>query len=887
MLCSSYLFRHACEGQHGGFIGSNARWERALNTRDWLLLAVASMPLGLVSQANAQAPPLSSVQVDAPNIVLIVVDDLGRAELGGYGQRLLRTPNLDALATRSALFTDAYATAPVCAPSRCSIMTGMHAGHCAVDENFEPNIPLESRDPTIAELLGSVGYHGVMVGKWALGGELDDGTPWDVQSAPWRVGFTDVFAALDQSLAQDHFPEWLWRAQGGEPQREMLFGNEQGGRIRYAPDLFADDAARAVRETPEPFFLYLAPTLPHRELVVPEPLTPTENWSLQDATYAAMIERLDRHVGMIMEEIEARGIGGRTILVFTSDNGPNAIDGHAIDTFQSSGVLRGRKRDLYEGGIRVPLFIAGLGITTRTVTTPVSLADLLPTFTELARAPQPRVDGRSFSHLLSGQDAPVHESLFFACREAGSGSELPTRDAVRRGDWKWIRRADGVEELFHLATDPGETSDVAALHPDVVTALREIAARALAPRPRVKSPVLHVQVGGGESAPPSASVQAILQLRADALSEDGSSWTQSLSAPRITSTLVDATRDELGDVPCVRFSRSRTSHVVIPAHPALALGGRNFSLHARLQLDALAEGPTRDARQWLVLAKPMGTHDGYAALGVLVQSGDFCTHTESTTCNGREIALLFGDPSLDDGHPFVVLTNTRIEDDQTHDLEVRVMRDRGLIQVRLDDQVELIPVLFPARAVDSEAPWILGAHHGASGRFAQGMSGALFEFDVLAGADESASLEDALEAAQGSTLVVDLGARDAGAITETLTLKSPSRNAHWFRVAIDAEASPAIQLGDDRLLMLPGTEYEVAFTWRPSGEGLVEDEIRIEATRGRSGELVAGTPLRILLRAHRAVPEDPTQPHGLARGLGLGVLLPSLITMLIASRKRR
>lgn len=875
-------------GQHGGFIGSNELWERVLNKRGSRALVIACMQLGLVSQANAQTTHASGVQVGAPNIVLIVVDDLGRAELGGYGQRLLHTPNLDALAARSALFTDAYSTAPVCAPSRCSIMTGLHSGHCAVDENFEPNIPLESRDTTIAELLGSVGYHGVMVGKWALGGELDDGTPWDVQSAPWRVGFTDVFAALDQSLAQDHFPEWLWRAEAGVPQREWLEGNEQGGRIRYAPDLFADDAVRAVHESPEPFFLYLAPTLPHRELVVPESLRATNAWSPEDVTYAAMIERLDRHVGMVLDAVESRGIASRTIVVFTSDNGPNAIDGHGIDTFQSSGSLRGRKRDLYEGGIRVPLFISGLGIAPRTVRTPVSLSDLLPTFTELAHAPHGRIDGRSFSHLLAGQDAPVHESLFFACREAGSGSEVPTRDAVRRGDWKWIRRADGIEELFNLATDESETTDVAASHPEVVDALRVIASDALAPRPAVTPPLLHVRIGDVESAPAPRATQAVFQLRAEALSEDGTTWRQSLSTPSITSTLVDATPDEVGDVPCVRFSRARTSHVVVPAHPALALGGRNFSLRARLQLDELAEGPTREARQWLVLAKPMGTHDGYAALGVLVQSGDFCAPTEDATCNGREIALLFGDPSLDEVRPFVVLTNTRIEDARVHDLEVRVMRDRGLIQVRLDDEEELIPVLFPSRAVDSEAPWILGAHHGASGRFAQGMSGALYAFDVLTGADEVSSFGDALEAALGGTLVVDLGELGAEATPRTLTLESPSRRSHWFRVAIDTEASPAVRLHDDHLLMMPGSDYDVAFTWAPEGEGQFEDEIRIEATRGRSGELVAGTPLRILLRGHRTVVQGHhTQPYGLARGLGIGVLLPLLVTMVIASRKQR
>ncbi len=842
---------------------------------------------GLAAEANAQMRDVGADARAQPNIVLIVVDDLGRAELGGYGQRTLHTPHLDALAARSALFQQAYSTAPVCAPSRCSIMTGLHAGHCAVEENFEPNMPLATRDVTVAELLESVGYHGVMIGKWALGGELDDGTPWDVQSAPWRVGFSRVFAGLDQSLAQDHFPSWLWRADDGEGVRVALPENDLGARATYAPDLFAEEAVRAVAHTEEPFFLYLAPTLPHRELVVPETLTATATLSLEEVTYAAMIERLDRHVGMVLEAIEERGIASRTLVVFTSDNGPNAIDGHALATFDSSGGLRGRKRDLYEGGIRVPLLIAGPNIEARAIDVPVSLADLLPTFTDLAGAPHGVVDGASMSQLLGDEGGPLHESLFFACRETGGGAEPPTRDAVRRGDWKWIRRADGVEELFDLALDPSESVDVAAQHPEIARALADIAAHELAPREDAHPPLLHVRIGDAQSAPRARPSQAVLQLRARDLSEAGTSWPQALSTPAITATLVDATPSEEGEEPCVRFARDHTSHVVIPAHPALALGGRSFSLRARFELDQLADGPTRDARQWLVQAKPMGTHDGFAAFGVLLQSGDLCVPTDEAPCNGREVALLFGDPALDEVRPFVVVTNTRIEDDRMHDLEVRVMREQGLIEVRLDDEVERIPVLFPTHAVESEAPWILGAHHAASGRFTQGLSGALFEFDVTVGADEARSVEETMESAHERTLVVDFGPQHAGATLErTLQLESPDPRAHWFRAEVRAEDSPSIQVDASAALLLAGSTHTRAFRWSPVGTGLVEDTMLVMATRGRTGELVRGAPLRIILRA-QIEPVRASESSGLLPGLAVGTALATLVTALIASRKRR
>ncbi|MBX7196330.1 MAG: sulfatase-like hydrolase/transferase, partial [Sandaracinaceae bacterium] len=731
-----------------------------------------------------------------PNFVLIVADDLGRGELGAYGQEQLATPALDALAARGARFSQAYTTVPVCAPSRCSILTGLHAGHCAVTENDEPNLPLPSRDPTVAEMLALAGYHRAMVGKWALGGELDDGTPWNVQSAPWRVGFEHVLGILDQEIAQDHYPSWLWRASpGGEPAMERLEGNDEGARSRYAPDLFSSEAVARVRDTPEPFFLYFAMTLPHRELV-PPPGSDADP-SDADATYAAMVARLDAQVGAIVAALEARGISERTYVVFTSDNGPNSIDGHRIETFASSSALRGQKRDLYEGGVRVPLLVAGPDVAPRVLEEPVMLADLFPTFASLADAPVPReLDGRSFAEELAGstREGALHDHLYFECNERRGGAEAPTRRAVRRGRWKWIRSARG-DELYDLEVDPAERHDVAAREPEIVAELARLATADDAPRVPSRAPALVVRAGAAiaDRAPREAGPTPLLVLDPDDVEDDGRSWPQRIESPALVATLVgpELVRSDPGHL---RFEGE--DHVVVPSHPALAVFGGSFSLHARVRLTALASEPTRDQRQWLVFAKPTGLSDVHAAFGLLVQGGDLgCAPEAPHACSGREITLFFGDPRLDPARPLVLPSTLTIDDDAVHEIVVRVDRTQGSIELELDERSESLPFLVQP-GIEAEAPIVIGGHHDASGRFAQGLRGELSRFALAEGTASRDELRHLPRLADPRHLRVRLGdVALGGEAVVALELESlPLPAAHWIEAEIEPDEGVRAEL---------------------------------------------------------------------------------------------
>lgn len=839
----------------------------------------------LGSRASAQ---------DRPNVILVVADDLGRAELGAYGQRALSTPRLDALAAGGARFAAAYTTAPVCAPSRCSILTGLHAGHCAVLENDEPNQPLPSRDPTVAELLASVGYHGAMVGKWALGGELDDGTPWNTQSAPWRVGFTDVLAIVDQEIAQDHYPEWLWRSSvAATAERTTLPGNADGARGSYAADLFSARALELARTSPEPFFLYFAATLPHRELVVPPGAPPVpEGLSEPDAAYAAMVARLDAHVGALLDALANRGIARRTVLVFTSDNGPNAIDGHALETFVSQGGLRGQKRDLYEGGVRVPLLVAGPGIEPRVIEEPVMLTDLLPTFTALGGAPTPPwLDGLSLVPLLSGAAVPLHQHLYFACHERRGGAEEPTREAVREGDWKWVRRGES-DELYDLATDPGERTDLAASEPERVAHLRALAAEATAPRPGLAPPVLAVRVNGAEVGPsprPGAPTP-LLVLDPDDVEDDARTWPQRLERPALLATVVGA-EVVRGHADHVRFDRARGDHVVVPADPALAVFGGSFTLRARVRLASLASGPDRDARQWLFFAKPTGLPDVHAAFGVLVQGGDFgCSPEAPHDCTGREIAVLFGDRRFAPAPPFVVAGTLRIEDLEVHDLTVRIDRSIGQIELALDERRETIPFLVN-EGITTEAPIIVGGHHDAHGRFGQGFDGDLHGLALLEGLASDEELAAVARRMGPRHARVRAGNVPRGhellAELELESLALPG--AHWLEAEVELDEGVRAELGGTpRALLFGGDRQRITVRVDTSRIGRVAADLTVRARRGRSGAMVEGVPVRVHVRANVVEPPPPVVPRGpgIARGLGLGLGLVTLVVAFFAWRRR-
>ncbi len=418
-------------------------------------------------------PAKPSRRTTLPNFVFILADDLGYGDLGCYGQEQIRTPNLDRLAAEGMKFTQAYAGNTVCAPSRCTLMTGLHSGHGRVRSNAQ--VPLAPEDVTIAEVLRAVGYSSAAVGKWALGWEGTSGHPN-------RQGFADYFGWLDQRHAHDYYPAFLWRNE----YRFRLDGNQDGRRTEYSHVWLNSVSTNYIRlKEDKPFFLYLAPTIPHANnergtngMEVPSLGDYARKpWPAPEKAKAAMITYLDTMVGTLLDELKRRKIDEDTLVIFTSDNGPHREGGVDPAFFRSSGPLRGIKRDLTEGGIRVP-FLARWpghirpGSTNRL---PVAFWDVLPTFAEIAGAPTPRgLDGISFAPSLFGRpQTNRHEFLYWEFHERGY------QQAVRHGDWKGLRLAPGKPlELYDLANDLGETNNVAASRPEVVARIEEYLAKA-------------------------------------------------------------------------------------------------------------------------------------------------------------------------------------------------------------------------------------------------------------------------------------------------------------------------------------------------------------------------------------------------------------------------
>jgi len=414
-----------------------------------------------------------------PNILLIVADDLGYGDLGCYGQQKIRTPHLDQLAEEGIRFTNAYAGSTVCAPSRCALMTGLHTGHCRVRGNGgggspRSNVPLAPNDICIAELLKKAGYATALIGKWGLGEAGSTGLPT-------RKGFDYFFGYLNQHHAHNYYPDFLWRNEEkvriDNPQSAV--DNVAAQRRVYAPDLFREEALRFLTaHRDRPFFLYFATTVPHannertratgegNEVPDDAPYT-HEDWPQAEKNKAAMITRLDADIGTILTHLRKLKLERNTLVIFTSDNGPHREGGNKPEFFRSSGPFRGIKRDLYEGGIRVPFIIRWPErIKPGTVTDHVTAFwDFLPTACDLAGVPVPsQLDGISLAPLLTGQGQQrTHEFLYWEFHEGGF------RQAVRHGSWKAVRHAPNLPlELYDLQADPSETRNIAAQHPDII-----------------------------------------------------------------------------------------------------------------------------------------------------------------------------------------------------------------------------------------------------------------------------------------------------------------------------------------------------------------------------------------------------------------------------------
>lgn len=412
-----------------------------------------------------------------PNVLLIVADDLGWGDLGCYGQRRVPTPRLDQLAAEGLRFTEFYAGSTVCAPSRCVLMTGLHTGHASIRGNSRQNLAAE--EVTVAEVLRDAGYATGLVGKWGLGHEGSDGVPT-------RQGFESFFGYLNQRHAHNFYPSFLIRGEERVPLDNVVPDENPDGsgvasvRVTYSHDLFVDEALAFLDTHAEvPFFLTFAATIPHAnneagaagmEVPGPGPLADAPDLGEPARGFAAMVARLDRDVGRLVDRLEELGIAEDTLVLFTSDNGPHSEGGHSSATFDSNGPLRGQKRDLTEGGIRVPLIARRPGhVPHGWLTDHVSgFQDVLPTLADLAGVlPPADLDGISFLPTLEGRrDQVPHDHLYWAFYERGGGQ------ALRRGRWKVVQQPyRSPPRLYDLHADPGEEQDLAAEHPDLLEEL--------------------------------------------------------------------------------------------------------------------------------------------------------------------------------------------------------------------------------------------------------------------------------------------------------------------------------------------------------------------------------------------------------------------------------
>jgi len=438
----------------------------------------------MINRAVALALLLASCQATPrrpgrpPNVVYILADDLGYAHLGSYGQEKIRTPNLDRMAAEGARFTQFYSGNPVCAPSRSCLMTGTHSGHTSVRIN-PGGTPLLDSDVTIAEVLKPAGYATGAFGKWGLG---DIDTP----GVPWTQGFDEFFGYLHQVHCHFYHPSFLWK----NGRKFPLPGNEGGKREQYSHDLVVREAMDFIRRRKDaPFFAYVAFTIPHTELLVPEdslaeyrgkfpedkPYVGT-HYSSQPtprAAVAAMITRMDRDVGRILALLRELGLEENTLVLFTSDNGGQSGDGPDLEFFNANRPLRGAKGTVYEGGIRVPMIARWPGRIASGRADDFVWAnwDVLPTLAELAGVAPPRgIDGHSvLDRVLGTGPGRPHDFLYW---------EHPARgdllQGVRMGNYKAVRLRRGAPlELYNLHDDVGETRDIAAQHAGVVAKIEE------------------------------------------------------------------------------------------------------------------------------------------------------------------------------------------------------------------------------------------------------------------------------------------------------------------------------------------------------------------------------------------------------------------------------
>lgn len=424
-------------------------------------------------QTAAAAPALLGQTAAKPNVIFILADDLGYGIPGCYGQKEIQTPNLDALAAGGMRFTQGYSGATVCAPSRCVLMTGKHTGHANVRGNGAPEQGPAKGETTLPQVFKAAGYETAIFGKWGLGAP-------DIQSSPLDLGFDHFLGYLTQTHAHNYYPEHLW-----EGRRETLLrDNWFNQRKIYTPDLFLDRAQSFVsKKRNQPFFLYFPSLIPHtnnergtltgngQDVPTDAPYS-DKPWPQVERNFAAAVTRLDQHVGQIVRLLKETGQYENTLIFFTSDNGPHKEGGHSPAFFRDSGPLRGIKRDLYEGGVRVP-FLAHWPARIRPGQVSDQVAtfwDMIPTVADLTGVRRPaNLDGISLLPALTGEGKIEDRGLlYWEFHEGGF------KRSVRLGNWKGVKLAPSQPmELYDLAADLSETKNIAAAHPAVVEDLEK------------------------------------------------------------------------------------------------------------------------------------------------------------------------------------------------------------------------------------------------------------------------------------------------------------------------------------------------------------------------------------------------------------------------------
>jgi len=450
------------------------------------LLMAGVMGIG----ANAQTPAGKRHLSSKPNVIYILADDLGYGDLSCYGQKKFVTPNIDRLAAEGIRFMNHYSGSTVCAPSRCSLMTGYHSGHAYIRGNGGPSSGLADSCFTVAELFKQAGYVTGAFGKWGLGESRSAGSTKN-------QGFDEFFGYNNQALAHNYFPSHLWH----NDEKIILTGNQGMEKLEYAPLLIHQKVLDFIDHNQDTsFFLYVPTIIPHAELVAPEEyvapfrgkLLPEKSFEGVDsgprfrkgpygsqpechASFAAMITLLDAQVGEIMRKLKDLGIDNNTIVFFSSDNGPHHEGGGDPDYFDSNGPYKGCKRDLYEGGIHVPLIARWPGKVKPGGTSGHISAfwDMMPTFADILKInPGVETDGISIFPALTGEnDQKEHDFLYWEFYE-GNGKK-----ALRKGKWKLIKNdmaEDRAPELYDLSTDPGEDHNLALSYPELTQELLKL-----------------------------------------------------------------------------------------------------------------------------------------------------------------------------------------------------------------------------------------------------------------------------------------------------------------------------------------------------------------------------------------------------------------------------